>query len=76
MTPFFFLVVWKVMKTMQSSGFVFRQLVKDAMRLRQPLQLPGAINAYNAILAAKTGFKALYLSGGGVAAASYGYSLN
>jgi methylisocitrate lyase len=64
------------MKTMQSSGFVFRQLVKDAMRLRQPLQLPGAINAYNAILAAKTGFKALYLSGGGVAAASYGYSLN
>jgi methylisocitrate lyase len=57
---------------MQSPGLIFRQLAKEAILKHQPLQLPGAINAYNAILAAKTGFKALYLSGGGVAAASYG----
>jgi methylisocitrate lyase len=38
----------------------------------RPLQLPGAINAYAARLAEHAGFKALYLSGGGVAAASCG----
>ena len=36
------------------------------------LQIVGAVNAYSAILAEKAGFKALYLSGGGVAAASFG----
>jgi methylisocitrate lyase len=36
------------------------------------LQVPGAICAYHAILAEKSGFKALYLSGGGVAAGSLG----
>jgi len=36
------------------------------------LQIVGVINAYAAILAEKTGFQALYLSGSGVAAASYG----
>lgn len=34
--------------------------------------IPGTINAYSAILAEKSGHKAIYLSGGGVAAASYG----
>mmetsp|Transcript_15522 Transcript_15522/g.21634 ORF Transcript_15522/g.21634 Transcript_15522/m.21634 type:complete len:303 (-) Transcript_15522:68-976(-) len=51
-----------------SPGLALRTLVRE----HKPLQLPGAINAYSAILAEKTGFKALYLSGGGVAAASYG----
>ncbi|HLF66289.1 MAG TPA: methylisocitrate lyase, partial [Gammaproteobacteria bacterium] len=37
-----------------------------------PLQIVGVINAYCAHLAEKTGFKALYLSGAGVANASYG----
>ena len=37
-----------------------------------PLQVPGAICAYHAILAEKSGFKAIYLSGGGVAAGSLG----
>lgn len=36
------------------------------------MQVPGAICAYHAILAARSGFKALYLSGGGVAAGSLG----
>ena len=45
-----------------------------ALRLgaEQPLQVPGAICAYHAILAEKSGFKAIYLSGGGVAAGSLG----
>lgn len=38
----------------------------------KPLQIPGVINAYCAILAEKSGFRALYLSGAGVANASYG----
>lgn len=38
----------------------------------QPLQIVGAINAYAAILARDTGFKAIYLSGAGCANASYG----
>jgi len=38
----------------------------------KPLKLPGAINAYSAMLAERIGFKALYLSGSGVATASYG----
>ena len=37
-----------------------------------PLQIVGTINAYTAMMAEKTGFKALYLSGAGVANASYG----
>lgn len=44
-----------------------------AMRIEHPLQVVGVINAYSAILAEKTGFKALYLSGAGVANASYGW---
>ncbi len=43
-----------------------------AMQAERPLQIVGAINANHALLAAQTGFKALYLSGGGVAAGSLG----
>jgi methylisocitrate lyase len=51
-----------------SPGRTFRRLVaKEA-----PLQIPGAVNAYCALLAEKAGFKALYLSGAGVANASFG----
>ncbi len=46
--------------------------LRAAMREEKPLQLPGVINAYAAVLAEDTGFKALYLSGAGVANASYG----
>jgi len=42
------------------------------MDAEQPLQLPGAINAYCALLAERAGFRALYLSGAGVANASFG----
>lgn len=51
-----------------SSGKKFRQALTE----NNPLVIPGAINAYSAILAEQSGHKALYLSGGGVAAASYG----
>ena len=46
--------------------------LRAAMQVERPLQVVGVINAYAAILAGKTGFKALYLSGAGVANASYG----
>ena len=46
----------------------FRALVAE----ERPLQVPGAINAYCALLAQEAGFKALYLSGAGVANASFG----
>jgi methylisocitrate lyase len=42
------------------------------MERERPLQLVGAINAYCALLAERTGFGALYLSGAGVANASFG----
>ena len=45
---------------------------RAALASERPLQVPGAINAYHAILAEKTGFRAIYLSGGGVAAGSLG----
>src|SRR5215207_6332196 len=51
-----------------SPGSKFRQ----ALREEKPLQIPGAINAYHATLAKASGFKAIYLSGGGVAAGSLG----
>ena len=46
--------------------------LREALRAEQPLQVIGVINAYAAILAEKTGFRALYLSGSGVAVSSYG----
>ncbi len=53
---------------MSSPGKRFRQAIAD----EQPLQVVGTINAYAAMLAESVGFKAIYLSGGGVANASYG----
>ena len=52
----------------QSAGSKFRQALKDEI----PLQIVGAINAYTARMAQATGYKALYISGGGVAANSLG----
>jgi methylisocitrate lyase len=46
--------------------------LRDAVAKRAPLQIPGAINAYCALLAERTGFEAIYLSGAGVANASFG----
>jgi len=46
--------------------------LRTAVAAERPLQIVGAINAYAARMAAATGFKALYLSGGGVAANSLG----
>jgi methylisocitrate lyase len=54
--------------TMMSQGKKF----KEAVATEQPLQVVGAINAYHARLAEQTGYKAIYLSGGGVAAGSLG----
>ncbi len=51
-----------------SPGSRFRAALAD----EKPLQIVGAINAYTARLAEATGFRALYLSGGGVAANSLG----
>lgn len=45
---------------------------RAAVAKHAPLQIPGAINAYCALLAQEAGFKALYLSGAGVANASFG----
>jgi methylisocitrate lyase len=43
-----------------------------ALKAEQPLQIAGTINAYTALLAERAGFKAIYLSGAGVANASFG----
>ena len=51
-----------------SPGAKFRA----AMKAEKPLQCVGAINAYHARLAERTGYKSVYLSGGGVAAGSLG----
>ena len=51
-----------------SAGAKFRKALAE----NQPLQVVGAINAYCAMLAEDSGHKALYLSGAGVANASYG----
>lgn len=56
------------MTTSLSAGTRFRA----AIAAEKPLQIIGAINAYHAMLAAQSGFKAIYLSGGGVAAGSLG----
>lgn len=48
------------------------QHLRAALAVEKPLQIVGAINAYAALLAEQSGFRALYLSGGGVAAASCG----
>ena len=56
------------MAQQMSAGAKFRA----AMKAEQPLQVIGAINAYHARLAERSGYKAIYLSGGGVAAGSLG----
>lgn len=43
-----------------------------AVQDEHPLQVVGTVNAYHAMMAERTGYRALYLSGGGVAACSYG----
>lgn len=53
---------------MSSAGSKFR----DALRAESPLQIIGTINANHALLAKRAGYKAIYLSGGGVAAGSLG----
>ena len=52
----------------QSAG----QLFRDAVAQEKPLQVVGTINANHALLAKRAGYKAIYLSGGGVAAGSLG----
>jgi len=56
------------MTTLTSAGARFRA----ALATEKPLQIIGAINAYHAKLAEQVGYKAIYLSGGGVAAGSLG----
>jgi methylisocitrate lyase len=56
------------MSQLNSAGARFR----GALAAEKPLQIIGAINAYHARLATQTGYKAIYLSGGGVAAGSLG----
>jgi methylisocitrate lyase len=48
------------------------RLLREAVRSERPLQVVGTINAFTARMAEATGFKALYISGGGVAANSLG----
>ncbi len=48
------------------------QKFRQAIQSERPLQIAGAINAYFALMAEQAGFKALYLSGAGVANASFG----
>ncbi|QEY75415.1 methylisocitrate lyase [Pseudomonas denitrificans (nom. rej.)] len=48
------------------------QRFREALAEEKPLQVIGAINANHALLAKRAGFKAIYLSGGGVAAGSLG----
>ena len=56
------------MTQLPTPGARLRQAVKE----ETPLQIIGTINAYHAMLAQRTGYKAIYLSGGGVAAGSLG----
>ncbi|NCA69885.1 MAG: methylisocitrate lyase [Sphingobacteriia bacterium] len=46
--------------------------LRQAVQEECPLQVVGTVNAYHAMMAERTGYRALYLSGGGVAACSYG----
>jgi methylisocitrate lyase len=48
------------------------QCLRAALELERPLQVVGAISAYAAMLAARAGFRALYLSGAGVANSAFG----
>lgn len=48
------------------------QLLREAISVELPLQIVGTINANHALLAQRAGYRAIYLSGGGVAAGSLG----
>ncbi len=52
----------------KTAGHIFR----ETLGIEKPLQIVGTINAYCALMAEKTGYRAIYLSGAGVANASYG----
>lgn len=54
--------------TVTSAGAAFRKALAD----EKPLQIVGTINANHALLAKRAGYRAIYLSGGGVAAGSMG----
>lgn len=56
------------MTTQPSAG----RLMRDALKAEHPLQIVGTINAYSAMLAERAGYRAIYLSGAGVANASFG----
>ena len=56
------------MTTTPSAGARFRKALEE----ERPLQVMGTINAYAAMMAERVGYRAIYLSGGGVANASYG----
>lgn len=58
--------------TTPSAGKRFRDALAEQKANNQPLQIVGTINAYTAMMATQVGHKAIYLSGGGVANASYG----
>jgi methylisocitrate lyase len=57
-----------VMENKMTPGLEFKKAIEE----ERPLQVIGTINAYHAKLAEKTGYKAIYLSGGGIAAGSLG----
>ena len=59
------------MTQLDSAGSRFRA----ALAAEQPLQVMGAITAYAGLMAKRVGYKALYLSGGGVAANSLGMQI-
>ena len=58
--------------TSSSAGARFRSALKQKNDNNQPLQIVGTINAYTAMMATQVGHQALYLSGAGVANASFG----
>ena len=55
-----------------SHTFSAGRRLRDALAIENPLQVVGTINAYSALMAERIGFRSIYLSGGGVANASYG----
>jgi len=57
---------------MSSSSVTAGERLRAAVEAERPLQVVGTINAYAALLAERTGFRAIYLSGAGVANASFG----
>ncbi len=56
----------------EGDGYSPGAQLRRALSEEKPLQIPGTVNAYAAIMAERVGFRAIYLSGAGVANASYG----